>query len=355
MTSPLVSIIILTYQNGLPHVKKCLKSLLKVKYDNFEIILVDNGSTDETVKEVLSIRYKVLGIKLIKNKKNLGFAKANNQATKIAKGKYILFLNNDTEVTPGFLSILVRDLENDKAIGVVQPKIRQLLAKDKLDACASYLTNTGFLYHYGYSQNQSHKRFSKKLFMYSAKGACFLARKKLIDKIGLFDDDYFAYFEDSDFCHRVWLSGSKVLYEPLSEIYHLGGAAPEGSARRGPDKEVSPVIQFHSYKNRIATYIKNFEYKTLFVILPVHILICLVSCVLFLFLGKFLYSIAIVSAIFWNFLNINMLLSKRSFIQKKLRKIKDMDLLPEIKKNVKLSYYKHFLFAPRGTYDFEEI
>lgn len=345
MVQPLVSIIILTYQNGLPHIKKCLSSLLKIKYRPIELIVVDNACTDETVKEVLSIKYKVLSIKLIQNKKNLGFAKGNNQAAKIARGKYLLLLNNDTVVTPIFLKILVHDLEEDKSIGIVQPKIRQLLNKDKLDACASYLTNTGFLYHYGYSQNQSNKKYNKKLFMYSAKGACFLTRKKLIDKIGLFDEDYFAYFEETDFCHRVWLSGFKVLYEPESEIYHLGG----------PDNEVSPIIQFHSYKNRIATYVKNFESNTLLKILTVHIFMCLGISIAYLVRGKILYSFAIVSAISWNITNMSKLLSKRKFVHTKLRKVKDINLLPAIKKNVKLSYYKHFFFVPRDIYDFEEI
>lgn len=345
MSKPLISIIILTYQNGLPNVKKCLESLLRLNYDNFETIIVDNASTDNAASEVLSRKYKPLSIKLIRNKKNLGFCKGNNQGVKIARGKYILILNNDAEVTPGFLTILVRDLENGECIGVVQPKIRQLLKKDKLDACCSFLTSTGFLYHYGYSQKQSDKKYNKRLFMYSAKGACFLTRKSLIDKIGLFDEDYFAYFEESDFCHRVWLSGSKVLYEPSSEIYHLGG----------PDKEVSTIIQFHSYKNRIATYIKNFETNALLSILSVHIFMCLGIAIAYLVRGKVLYFYAIVSAILWNLINLKSLLHKRRFVQTKLRIIKDLNLLPEIKKSVKVSYYKHFFFDPRGTYDFEEI
>lgn len=340
MRKPNVSIIILTYGNGLPHVKKCLDSLAKITYHNFEIILVDNASTDNTVEIIQKSK-----VKIIRNKKNLGFCIGNNQAAKIARGKYILFLNNDTVVTPNFLTILVSELENDKSIGVVQPKIRQLIKKDKLDACCSFLTSTGFLYHYGYSQKQSDKKYNKRLFMYSAKGACFLTRKNLMKEIGLFDDDYFAYFEDTDFCHRVWLAGYKVIYEPRAEIFHLGE----------PDKEVSPIIQFHSYKNRITTYIKNLENKTLFAILPFHILICLAISLMYLVKGKFLYSCAIISAILWNLIHFKKILSKRKFVQKKIRVMEDNILLPEIKKDVKISYYKHFFFAPRGTYDFEEI
>ena len=351
MAKPLVSIIIPTYQNGLPHVKKCLASLSKVNYSNFEVILVDNGSTDNTVKVIQKSKFQVKSqnykskVKIIRYKENVGFCRGNNQAAKVARGKYILLLNNDTVATPNFLTILVDDLEKDKSIGVVQPKIRQLLNKDKLDACCSFLTSTGFLYHYGYSQKQSDKNYNKRLFMYSAKGACFLTRKSLIDKIGLFDEDYFAYFEESDFCHRVWLSGFKVLYEPSAEIFHLGGT----------EKRVSSIIQFHSYKNRIATYIKNFESDTLFNILSVHIFMCLGIAIAYLMRGKFLYSCAIVSAILWNLINLKNLLHKRRFVQTKLRVVKDINLLPEIKKSVKVSYYKHFLFNPRGYYKFEEI
>jgi len=246
MANPLVSIIILTYKNGLKDVKKCLISLSAVSYKPFEIILVDNASTDNTV---IYIEKHFPNVKVIQNRWNMGFCTGNNQGLEIAKGKYILFFNNDAIATPDFLSILVEEFVKDNKLGAIQPKIRQLRDKSLLDACASYLTNTGFLYHYGYSQNQANQKYNKKLYMYSVKGACFLARKSLIDRIGLFDDDYFAYFEETDFCHRVWLSGFKIGYLPSSEIYHLGGAG----------KEASPFIQFHSYKNRIHTYLKNFE------------------------------------------------------------------------------------------------
>ena len=345
MAKPLVSVIILTYQNGLPHVKKCLDSLAKINYRNLEIILVDNASTDNTVEVISKIQYPRFKIKIISNKENLGFCLGNNQAVKFARGKYILLLNNDTVATPNFLSILVEVLEKDKTIGVVQPKIMQILKRDKLDACASYLTNTGFLYHYGYSQNQSDRKYNKKLFMYSAKGACLLTRKSLVKKIGLFDEDYFAYFEETDFCHRVWLSGAKVLYEPSSEIFHLGGS----------EKQVNPIIQFHSYKNRMATYIKNFGTKNLFKILSVHLLLSFVIAVIYIFQGRIYYAFAIYRGMFWNLINLRKILKKRKVVQEKIREVEDSILLPKIKRNAKVSYYKHFLLNPRGFYKFIEV
>lgn len=342
MSYPLVSIIILTYDNGLPHIKNCLSSLSEIDYKSTEIIVVDNASKDETLEY---IKKHFPEIKLIENKENLGFAIGNNQALKYALGKYILFLNNDTLVTPNFLDILVKDLERDKNIGAVQPKIRQLADKEKLDACASFLTNTGFLYHFGYSQNQKDEKYNKRLLMYSVKGACFLTRKSIIDKIGLFDEDYFAYFEETDFCHRVWLSGFKVCYEPRSEVYHLGG----------PDMKVSSEIIFHSYKNRIQTYLKNLEVKTGIRIVSVHITISLLISFAYLIKGRFGYSVAIIKALGWSLLNIFNILKKRKFVQEEVRKVRDDKFLPKILKAAKLSYYKHFFFNPRGYYDFKEI
>ena len=342
MANPLVSIIILTYKNGFEDIKKCINSLNKISYKPFEIILIDNGSTDNTVDYVKKYFPKV---RLIENKKNMGFCTGNNQGAKAARGKYILLFNNDAIATTSFLTELVHALESDEKLGVVQPKIRQLKNKNKLDACASFLTSTGFLYHYGYSQNQQDKRYNKEIYMYSAKGACFLTRKSLIDKIGLFDDNYFAYFEDTDFCHRTWLNGYRVEYVPESVIFHLGGIG----------KQVSAFIQYHSFKNRIYTYLKNLETQNLLKILAIHIPICFTVAIMYLANGKFSYSLAIMRALGWNFINFPKTFSKRRIVQGKIRKVRDADMLPYITKGVRISYYKHFFFTPRGVYDFEEI
>lgn len=342
MSKPLVSIIILTYKNGLEDIRKCIASLNNITYKSIEIILVDNGSTDNTVAYVKKHFHKV---KLIENKKNLGFCTGNNQGAKIARGKYVLLFNNDAVATPPFLERLVEELEKDERLGAVQPKIIQLTNKKKLDACASFLTDTGFLYHYGYSQNAYDKKYNKEIYMYSAKGACFLTRKKLIEKIGLFDDQYFVYFEDTDFCHRIWLAGSRIKYIPSSEVFHLGG---EG-------KKVSSFIQFHSYKNRIATYIKNLETRSLLRILPAHTSFCLGIILVYVLRGEWSYSFAILKAFAWNLINLNKTIRQRKRIQEKIRKVSDNSISDYITKNVGISYYKHFLSNPRGFYNFKEV
>jgi len=340
MKKPLVSIIILTYANGLDFVKKCLNSLDKITYDNYEIILVDNKSTDNTVDYVKKNFPKV---KLIINKKNLGFCGGNNIALQVAKGKYLLFHNYDTEVNPNFLEFLVDLLEGDETIGAVQPKMRQLIAKDKLDACASFLTATGFLYHYGYSQEQVNKKYNKRMEIYSVKGACFLTRRSLIDEVGLFDEDFFAYFEETDFCHRVWMHGYRVFYEPKSEMFHLGG---------GNGKNDHPAsLQFISYRNRIQSYLKNLEAQNLLKIIPFHIILCFSVVVVYLFLGKPKSSLEIIRGVLWNIVNIKNILKKRKIIQKNIRRVSEDKYWSKITKNPSSSYYIHFLLNPRGRYD----
>src|SRR3990167_8114157 len=146
-----VSIIIVSW-NGLNFLKNCLKSLYKIDYPNFEVIIVDNGSFDNSIEY---IKRNYPQVKLITNRRNVGFAEANNIGYKVADGKYILFLNNDTTVTKSFLTNLIKVIEEEKDLGGVQAKILTMSDKRRLDSAGSFLTNTGFLYHYGYNQLDS--------------------------------------------------------------------------------------------------------------------------------------------------------------------------------------------------------
>ena len=165
MVGSVVSIVIVNW-DGLPHLKISLPSLQKINYPNYEIILVDNASTDGSIEYLKAQMSKLkttaqkLKLRLIENRKNLGFAKANNQGFKKAKGEYILFLNNDTKVTPDFLTKLVNVMEEDKKIGVVQPKI-VFMDSGTLQAGGAFLTNTGFLYHFGFGKDPDDKNITR--------------------------------------------------------------------------------------------------------------------------------------------------------------------------------------------------
>ncbi|MEM3833375.1 MAG: glycosyltransferase family 2 protein [Thermoprotei archaeon] len=142
---PLVSVIILNY-NGLKYIDKCLKSVLCTDYPNFEVIFVDNASTDESC-EYLERRYSFNPrTKIVKNPENYGFAKGNDVGANHASGKYIVFLNVDTKVDPAWLTKLVSTLELDTSIGAAQAKLLRMDDPGRLDTCGHKLTPYGFTY-----------------------------------------------------------------------------------------------------------------------------------------------------------------------------------------------------------------
>jgi hypothetical protein len=335
-----VSVIILNY-NGKKWLEKCLPSWKMVKYPNKEIIVVNNGSTDDSAEFV---RKKHPEVRLLDIHPNRGFAGGNNIGVKSAKGKYVLILNNDTTVTPDFLDPLVALMEKDKTIGVLQPQMRNMKSKDKHDAVASYLTSTGFLYHYGYMQSIKKTQYKKELFCYSIKGACMFMRRNDYLKLGGFDEDFVCYVEESDLCHRVWLSGKKVLYYPKSYMYHFGGGDMS-------IMEKGETTVFRAFRNRFVSYIKNLSLIELIKVLPLHILLCEGFIVMLFLKGKYRNSIAAQIGILWWIFNLNKILKKRKHIQSKIRKLKDSEIMPYIKHNPPLSYYAHFFTNPEGKYN----
>ena len=181
---PLVSVIIVNW-NGGQVFKECLSSLSKIDYPNWELIIVDNGSTDGSENLEKDLR-PPKGYRVIHNKKNLGFAPANNQGVELATGKYILLLNNDTKVDLDFLSKLVARMETDPKLAVIQPKIYLMDKPGILDNAGSFFTKIGFLHHWGFMQKDG-PEFSVEREIFSAKGACMLIRKKVVEKVAKTD------------------------------------------------------------------------------------------------------------------------------------------------------------------------
>ncbi len=333
-----VSVIIVNW-NGVEHLKKCIPTLEKINYPNIEIIFVDNASKDKSLGLIndfaKQMRSRNVKVKIVINKKNLGFAGGNNAALPYITGKYVLLLNNDTKVTKNFIKELVNVIEKNSTVDCVQSKILSMDYPDKLDSVGAYLTNTGFLYHYGYFQKNK-LAYDATRDLYTAKGACMMVKKEVIDRIGLFDPDFFAYFEESDFCHRIWLSGGRVMYAPKSVIYHKVGGTSNSMN--------NAFIQFHSFKNRINSYLKNLGTLELLKILPLHLLLCEVAAISFVPKGRIDLFVAINKAMYWNALNLKKTLKKRNKIQHILRTTPDSKFMKNIKRNPGIRYY-YYLFA----------
>lgn len=330
MNTPLVSIIIINW-NGLRWLENCFGSLYKQEYKPFEIIFVDNASQDGSVPWV---RKNYPKTKIIINKKNLGFADANNVGYRVVKGKYVLFLNNDTRVTKAFLTELVSVLEKDSSIGCAQSKILLMDHPDTHDSVGAFLTPTGFLYHYGFGKKNIPK-YDKEIELFTAKGACMMFRKSALDAVAvdgnIFDPDYFAYFEESDLCHRVWLAGYRIVYAYKSVIYHKMGATSSGMN--------NAFIQYHSFKNRIRTYLKNLQPTSLIPMMFIQWLFTEGFSLYSLLRGKLQLSFAMQRALWWNVIHFGDTLRLRKIVQTRIRTINDSILASKIERKPSLSYY----------------
>ncbi len=326
----LVSIIIVSW-NGKHWLEKCLPTIQKQTYKNFEIIVADNGSTDGTVTW---IHKKYPDIIIVPLGKNYGFAEGNNRAYKYAKGKYIYFLNNDTELAPTVLECLVQSLEEDPKTAGVQSKLLLMEKRDRLDTIGAFLTPTGFLYHNAFNHLDK-ADYNLNTELYTLKGASMFFRKNVLDQVllsgNVFDIDYFAYFEETDLCHRIWLLGYKLRYAPSAVVWHHMGATSSSMD--------NTYVQFHSFKNRIATYLKNFEWITIGWLLPSHLLVCELFATITLIRGNLKLWASIQKAILWNIIHFSTILEKRKVIFLHMKQKNDKDLLPILLKNPPFRYY----------------
>lgn len=242
MTLPLVSIIIVNY-NGKDYLEKCLESLLKINYKNIEIIVVDNHSIDGSI-EFLETYYPQIKIKRLD--KNYGFAYPNNLGSKMAQGEFLLFLNNDTTVTPSFLLELVEYMNEHLDVGICQSLL--LKPNGDVDSSGDFVDSNGICF-------SSKEHVNQVTEILSAKGASMLVRKEIFSKLGGFDEKFFITFEDVDLGWRTWIIGYRVVIVPTSVVYHYGG---------GTIKKIDPGIAFHGFKNQLSMRLTNFEFTSSF-------------------------------------------------------------------------------------------
>lgn len=342
--SGLVSVLIINW-NEKEFLKDCLKSIFSQLYRKIEIIVVDNASYDGS-QRLLKKYSQRNNFTYIESDKNLGFSGGNNLALKHAKGEFILLLNADTVLERNVVSILVDFFKKHPNAGVVQPKLVFMSDHNKLDNIGAYLTWIGILYYYGLFKNASDPKYNKELKVYSTKGACMLVKREIIQEVGFLDDYMFTYFEESDFCHRVWLAGYECWYTPRATIYHYVGATQK---YRDSYRSV-----YFGHRNRIRSFLKNFEAKTILFILPVHVLFLIGVVFTEFFRGNFRRSVSILKAIIANFFILQNTLKERKRIQTTIRKVKDAELAPILFKTPRLDYY-YYIGKDLADYRDDEI
>ncbi len=220
MAIPKVAIIIVNW-NGLKDTHECLDTVKKISYSNYEVVVVDNGS-EKYDADILEKIFKD-EIIIIRSRENLGFAGGNNIGMRYALergAEYILLLNNDTAVDKNFLSEMVDAASADKNIGMVGPKIyfysdlnRIWFAGGKINR----LLTKGEMVGYGQIDKGQYDTAKETDFI---TGCCLLVKKQVIEKIGFLPEEYFLYYEDTDWCLNARRNGFKCVYAPKAEIWH---------------------------------------------------------------------------------------------------------------------------------------
>jgi GT2 family glycosyltransferase len=322
-SSPFVSIIVLNY-NGTRYIKRCVETVLKSEYDNFELVIVDNNSADNSL-DIVKDEFHDDRLKLIRNNKNVGFASGNNLGVNYARGKYFVLLNVDTEVHPKWLGELVDVMESDLTIGAAQAKLLSLDDKSLFDSAGDYLDFYGYSFRRGGDWLEKDSgQYDTIQDIFSARGAAVITRREIVKRIGLFDDDYFLAFEDIDFCWRVKLYGKRIAFVPSSIVYHKGA---------GISSTISDSIKnMHGTKNIIMTMIKNYDttHMIKYAIIPHFISLITGLFILEQFImrrdNKFIYIKNRIWAFYWLMSNISKLRSKRRYVQN-IRKIHDSEIM----------------------------
>ncbi len=251
MNSPLVSLIIVNW-NGRHLLDECLQSLEKQTFAGFELLLVDNGSQDGSAEHVQT-RFPGFA-KIIRNDRNLGFGIGNNQGIRKATGKYIALLNNDAQADPRWLEELVKAAEENPRAGMLASKIY-------LQGRSQIIDNVGHLiYRDGLNRGRGrleadHGQFDALEEVFFPSGCAALYRRDMLEEIGLFDEDFFAYADDTDVGFRGRLAGWKCLYVPKAVVHHRYSQSSGA---------YSLLKAFYVERNRVWIAVKYFPMEMLF-------------------------------------------------------------------------------------------
>ena len=313
-SNELVSIII-PHHNNFKILHNCVTSLYQSTYENIEIIIVDNASTDSSIQNIKEQFSKLL---IINSKKNLGYAGGCNLGAKTAKGELLFFLNNDTVICKDTIELLVEKITSNNSIASVQPKIKSLINKDCFDyagAAGGFIDFLVFPFTRGRIFSTIEKddnQYNDSVKIFWASGAGFITRKSIFNKMDGFDKNLFSHMEEIDYHWKSYLAGHEVWVEPKAELFHLGGSTLSmQSAKKS----------YYNHRNSLVLLLTNYPLWTSIFYFILRLPFEFISSLKDLLTLRPLHFLYHYMAIFWIIFNINILIDRR----KKIRKIKTID------------------------------
>jgi len=319
--NPLVSIIILNYNAG-KLIEECIDSIFQTKYKNYEIIVVDNNSKDDSHIEC---KKKFPLINLIENKENLGYCEGNNVGVRNSKGEFVIILNPDTVVDPNWINELLNGYQK-YGDGIYQPKFLTIDNKSIIQSTGNMIQLFGF----GYSRNKGDKdenQFNSIEKINYASGTCLFTSKEIFLQLELFDSFLFAYHDDLDFCWRASMQGIQSYYVPTSIVLH---------PLEGFSFKWSKFKFFLLERNRLYCLFTHYSRSTILKFLPSLIAVDIAVSIFYLKNGLFSEKIKASCSILKNF---RILQSRYNKIQKN-RTVSDKEII---------SNFKDEVILPKGT------
>ncbi len=245
---PLVYIVIINYNNYEDTIE-CINSLREISYKNYKIVVVDNNSANQSV-DILNNAF--LDVEIVQAGKNLGFAGGCNIGINLAlenRAEYVLLINNDTVVDKDFLAEMISSFKNNNSVGIVGGKIYNYYNKNLIDSAGGYVDFFRFVT-VNYSVSQEIPRCEQEADYIS--GCLMLIKTEIFHKVGVLPEEYFMYYEDTDFCVKVKESGYKILCNSRAIIYHKISKSSGG--------ESSSFAIKYNVRNRLI-FMRKYKYK----------------------------------------------------------------------------------------------
>ena len=328
-TQKIKTAVVVLNWNGKVWLDKFLPTLIKHSLDA-TVFVADNASTDHSVDFV---KNNFSSVKIIVNTKNGGYAKGYNDALKQIDAEYFVLINSDIEVTEGWLSPIIDLMDSDEKIAACQPKLLDYKNRNTFEyagASGGFIDKLGYPFCRGRIFDDLEKdkgQYNDAVEVFWATGACFFVRASHFNEIGGLDEDFFAHQEEIDLCWRLKNSGYKIMVQPKSVVFHVGG----GTLNSG-----SPFKTHLNFRNNLFMLFKNLPSHLLFTNITVRLVLDGIAALTFLNKENGLQHLfAIVKAHFIFYFEIPNLMAKRKNIKQKNNLVGKFDLSILLKNKIK--------------------